>query len=143
MTGRAGLTVTSNPAEALLPATSNAVTISWVVPIGKVPPLAMGLTTTDVTPLSASNGVEMVNVTTAPAPDVAVVVMAFGRAPLTSGGVLSIRTVRGCGVSTLPVLSVEEYRNVVVPSAVIVTLPLLPANVAPGVQVVPPSSDVS
>ena len=99
-------TVTSNPPVAVLPARSTAVTVSCVVPTGKVAPLARGVIVTAATPLSASDGITgpSAKLTTAPAPDVAPVTMLFGSPP-SSGGVLSIRTTCVLSASTLPPLS--------------------------------------
>src|SRR5215831_19468863 len=84
------LTVTVNDAEATLPALSDAVHVTVVVPSGKVDPDA-GVHVTGTTP-STSSSADAVYVTTAPAGLVASAVMFAGT--VITGGIVS-----GCGVT--------------------------------------------
>ena len=96
--------MTSKLAVATFPATSVAVTVSCVVPIGNVAPLPNGKTLTGpASPLRPSDA-DTLNVTVAPALDIAFVWIWNGYER--SGAPLSIMIESACSASTLPFLSV-------------------------------------
>ena len=97
------VTVTEKFRIVVFPATSATVTVSFVVPCGKIDALARGVAIADATPLSASEG-EGKKFTTAPKVDVAATVT-FGRFAA-DGGVLSSLTMSVWFASMLPDTSV-------------------------------------
>ena len=99
-----GLTMTLKVAVATLPATSVAVTVSVVVPTGKVAPLASGETVAGPTnPLTESDA-DAPKLTTAPAGEVALVCTWNGK--FSEGAVWSILNESVWSPSTLPLMSV-------------------------------------